>query len=1107
MERGWQFADTLRDMYEGKLQFGNQLEAEQYALGRGFSNQQVATVARVAGGQDLSDTQRYEAMRADPGLARHLAGTKETTDYEKQLQEVTKSLIEARKDLAQNTKGMSKTEKEALDKILVGKASSDATRILSAAHRAEGVSGQARLMGTAAYKGFAEEAGIGAEERFSGKSLAYGLKTLFSPFSPAGSMIRAAWRIGVGGADEDADRAAQVGMAQLQGAARTGGIGTLGDTGPMGDVIRRQNAIADSKVRGAYAFEQAWGWTRGQGGMATMRSIFGPGAAGGLATYLGLSQLGGIAGLGALGTVAAPVGIAVGLGGMLLGASNYAINAAEANPFNETTAAQEYDILSDKKAGLFDKISAAVSGALRDTTGSETSTQFAAVAEERLARDYEGLSYAERAGNKSLISSRLRRKNEILGLYSDVDVQAGLDEMYAYSGVNPNKIYSSIRYQNVLAAAMTGNVNWQGAQQSALQLGMGTQGTLSMAENLMLKGTYQQNSTMRAYGQFSGLRQYGWLSSDIQNIAGDVGELYGTAELSMQRILSGDRRSISKYASGAWKTGLEAQGFDFGGQAWAQSYDALGFEIGTTGGLRTLQRGTSQEFWDVIKDNPLAAQMSGGRSMRNALRYTFGGGSITDQWGGQSMMELQQLYNNVQLGASNFQQGWESRNFAFQYGNVALAKPTAQQIADGTWQPQELTSIEQVGGMYQQQRQIQLAQTALGRATTEGGTYNGIQFTGSFGFQAQGMANQYNQFMQNWQLQGQQMQLNRGWQLQGFEWQQQDMATNRARSLVQRGWQATDLDTGFARANIRFDWQEQDLMRQRAQTERSNEYNLWNMGWQQRVTTMQRGWQEEDWQWNAQQRQQSYGWSLEDINESIRFASGRQRKQLLKQRERLTITQAQGEERADTEEERAREMWRLEDERFDKQMERFDEESALQDENWQIQFERLQTQRQWTEDDYNRDRERMSEKNSWEDEDFQRQTERFQATVDYQNQVFELQKRNYEMSREHFEEDFKLRQQQFQENVVAYQEQIKLEDQLRELKERGDLEDIERARQMLALQQQMVQSKNVMDAATQMFQLMGSAQNAQFVDRLMAFLEKIRQVGSQVGYPSLNTPY
>jgi len=1128
MERGWQYADVLRGMYEGNLQFGGRDEAEQYAVSQGLSDKQIDAVARVAGKEGLTNAQRYEAMRADPGLAQYLSGAKQAGNYEKELQEVTKSLIEARKDLAQNTKGMSKTEKEALDSILVGKAKTESSRILGAAYAAEGVSGQARVMGGDAYRGFLKQ----TDERFQPDALAYGVKSLFSPFSPAGSMIRAVWRMGVGGADENADRAAQVGMAQLRGAAVTGGMADMGDTGPMGDVIRRQNAIADSKVRGAYAFEQAWGWTRGQGGGATMKSIFGPGIAAGFGAALGLSHLAGVSGMGALGTflgaAAAPIGAAVGIGGMLLGATNYAINASEGTAYNQMVAAQEQDVLAKgSDASLFSKISATVSGQLRDwggggpsaargllgdvfnlvPEGGKTTAELAAIAENNLTRKYSDLSYAERAASKGLVSSRLRARNEVLGLYSDVDVQSGLDEMYAYTGIDTHQINRSTEYENMLAGAMTGNVNWQGAQQSALQLGMGTQGTYSMATTLATKGTYEQNQLMRAYGQMSGLRQYGWMSQDIQNLAGATGELYGTAELSMQRILGGDRRAISKYASGQWQTGLEAQGFNFSGQAWAQSYDDLGFQIGTTGGLRTLQRGTSQDFWNVIKDNPLATQMAGGRSMRSALHSTFGSGSIADQWGGQSMMELQQLYSNVQLGASNFQQGWERRNFAFQYGNVALATPTAQQVASGTWQPQELTSIEQVGGMYQQQRQIQLAQTALSRTTQAGGTYNGIQFTGNFGFQAEGMANQYNQFMQNWQLQGQQMQLNRGWQLQGFDWQQQDMLTGRSRSLIQRGWQSTDLDVGFERANIRFDWQEQDLLRQKEQTERGNEYDLWNMGWQQRVTGMQRGWQEEDWEWSSQQRQQSYGWNLEDINENIRFASGRQRKQLLKQRERMTITQTQGEERADTEEERAREMWRMEDERFQKQMERFDEERSLQDENWEIQFERLQTQRQWTEDDYNRDRERMNEKNQWEDEDYNRQTERFQATVEYQNQVFELQKRNYDMSLEHFQQDFELRQRQFQENVVAYQEQLKLEDELRRIKEDTDLEEIERARQMLALQQQIAQTKNVMDSASHMFQLMSDAQSAMFMDRLIAFLDKIRQVGSSVGYPNLNTPY
>ncbi|MCK9599304.1 MAG: hypothetical protein M0R06_09705, partial [Sphaerochaeta sp.] len=106
MERSWQYADMLRGMYEGDLQFGSRAEAEQYAVSQGLSDKQIDAVARVAGKEGLTNAQRYEAMRADPGLAQYLSGAKQAGNYEKELQEVTKSLIEARKDLAQNTKGM-----------------------------------------------------------------------------------------------------------------------------------------------------------------------------------------------------------------------------------------------------------------------------------------------------------------------------------------------------------------------------------------------------------------------------------------------------------------------------------------------------------------------------------------------------------------------------------------------------------------------------------------------------------------------------------------------------------------------------------------------------------------------------------------------------------------------------------------------------------------------------------------------------------------------------------------------------------------------------------------------------------------------------------------
>ena len=1122
MESGWRFADVVRGMHEGTLPFASQDEAEQYAASQGLTNQQGSIISRLAGGEKLTAGQRMETLRADPGLSQYISSTGKSSDLEGELQKATQSLIDARKDLADNTKGMSKAEKEALDNILVSSAKGQVTGILSTARDASGIGAQAALMGSAAYGGFAKEAGIGAEDRFSATSVMRGVKSLFSPFSPTGALIKAVWRMGVGQAGEDADMAMQQGRQQFLAGAGTGGFGDMGEAGPLSGMLQRTATQQSARLQSAYAFEQAWGWTKGQGALGVPRAVLGPGLAAGAATGIGLSHLGGIQGLGFLGPLALPLAGVVTAAGLSAGITQYGANAAQDNAYNQMVAAQETDVTNDPNATFLQKLSAGFSGGIRDYMSGGTApsligapaadaTRFttqelAQMAEQKLTQPYASLSYAERASTSGLVASRLRRDNERFKIYSEAEIKTASDEMYAYTGVSANQTYASMNSQNVLAASMEGSINWQASQQAAITLGMGSQGTMNISQRLMGQEQFQRNQTLRAYGQVAGLRQFGWQAPDLQNLAEGAGELFGTAELSMQRITGGDRRAISKYASGEWQTGLEAQGFNFRGQAWAQSQDALGFGIGTTGGLRTLQRGTSQEFWDVIKDNPLAAQMSGGRSMRSALHSTFGAGTVADQWDGQSMMGLQQLYNNFQLGVSNFQQGWEQRAFASQYGNIAPATPTAQQVAGG-WQPQELTSIDQVGGLYQRNRQVQLAQTALGRATTAGGQYGGIGFTGSFGFQEQGMANQYTQFTQNWQLQGQQMQLGRQWQLQGFDWQAQDMATNRARSLTQRGWQTSDLDLNFGRANVRYDWQEADLMRSREQRESGNEYQQWNVGWQQRVTALQRGWQEQDWELGGQMRQQSYGWNLEDINESIRFASGRQRKQLLKQRERMTITEAQGEERADTEEERTRTMWRLEDERFDKQKERMDEEKSIEDQNWQTQLERLQTQRDWTQTDYNTDRERMSQRNTWDDEDFNRQSERFQSTMDYQNQVFELQKRNHDMSLEHFEVNYELQQRQFEESKVAYDEQVKLEEELRRIREDTDLEEIERARQMLALNQQIAQSKNAMDAATYMFQLMGDAQSAQFLDRLTSFLDQIRQIGNSLGYPKLPNPY
>jgi hypothetical protein len=95
-------------------------------------------------------------------------------------------------------------------------------------------------------------------------------------------------------------------------------------------------------------------------------------------------------------------------------------------------------------------------------------------------------------------------------------------------------------------------------------------------------------------------------------------------------------------------------------------------------------------------------------------------------------------------------------------------------------------------------------------------------------------------------------------------------------------------------------------------------YQRWSNQFEYQGSLMQRGWTREDWQYEDQMNQMQFGWSMEDINENLRYAKGRERKQLLKQRERLVTTENL--EQGQTEKVRSRqeELWAREDERYQK---------------------------------------------------------------------------------------------------------------------------------------------------------------------------------------------
>jgi hypothetical protein len=144
----------------------------------------------------------------------------------------------------------------------------------------------------------------------------------------------------------------------------------------------------------------------------------------------------------------------------------------------------------------------------------------------------------------------------------------------------------------------------------------------------------------------------------------------------------------------------------------------------------------------------------------------------------------------------------------------------------------------------------------------------------------------------------------------------------------------TALSTGYQRQQFAFQdeqldmgdrqWTERFGM-QRAQFEAQTGWQRQDMGRQWQRQQVQFGWAREDLAFSGAQTTMGFAWQMEDFDESIRYATGRQRRQLTRQRERATTQYGMQMGRLETQEGRVdqRETWAAED--HDRQRSRFEQ--------------------------------------------------------------------------------------------------------------------------------------------------------------------------------------
>jgi len=223
-----------------------------------------------------------------------------------------------------------------------------------------------------------------------------------------------------------------------------------------------------------------------------------------------------------------------------------------------------------------------------------------------------------------------------------------------------------------------------------------------------------------------------------------------------------------------------------------------------------------------------------------------------------------------------------------------------------------------------------------------------------------------------WGLENQQREMGYNWQMYQFGYNRQMMETQDYFAGEQENLQSRRMGTTQA-------------------------YQRWQSAFEYSGSLMQRGWTREDWAYQDSMRQMQFGWNMEDINEELRYAKGRDRKQLLKQRERMVTTENMEEGQIDKTRQRQEELWKREDERFQKQQDYMERMIKLDNEQYELQRRQRQTM-------------------------FKMETEHLSKTEEQYQKEYELQTKIIELNREHQAKSLVLQEQALGIQAAAAQE-------------------------------------------------------------------------------------
>lgn len=135
-------------------------------------------------------------------------------------------------------------------------------------------------------------------------------------------------------------------------------------------------------------------------------------------------------------------------------------------------------------------------------------------------------------------------------------------------------------------------------------------------------------------------------------------------------------------------------------------------------------------------------------------------------------------------------------------------------------------------------------------------------------------------------------------------------------------------ELGYAQQEFGFEMQQK-------QFDLSGKQFYEQMGLQQRGMNLDRGFAQQQWEYQDQVRGLQWQWKQEDFGEEVRFMTGRQRRLAERGMKRDTVMHDIEEENIDAQRSHQKELWKLEDDRFKMQKQHYAEDRKLQEEQMQ----------------------------------------------------------------------------------------------------------------------------------------------------------------------------